>query len=57
MNKELQELKQQLDKWIRNTNPDLATDNDDKIKSFAELSTLLIVRDWVTSKLTKNIKK
>lgn len=49
--KELQELKQQLDKWIENTDPKLSDEGKDKLETMASLSTLLIVRDWVTNKL------
>lgn len=55
--KELQELKQQLDKWIENTNPKLSDEGKDKIEANASLSTLLIVRDWVTNKIINKTAK
>ena len=57
MNKELQELKIQLDEWIRKTDPNMASDKIDKLETMASLSTLLIVREWVTNKLTEKFRK
>ena len=55
MNKELQELKNQLDIWIEKTNPDLYDNNlKDYYKELGSLTSLLIVREWVVTKLTKN---
>jgi hypothetical protein len=58
MNKELQELKIQLDEWISKTNPNVYEPNEKEYHTtMSSLSTLLIVREWVTDKLTEKFRK
>jgi hypothetical protein len=58
MNKELQELKIQLDEWISKTDPNIYEHNEKEYHTtVSSLSTLLIVRDWVTNKLTQKFTK
>ena len=55
MSKDLQELKEQLDIWIERTNPDLYDDIPEEYwKETGNLNALLIVREWVVTKLINN---
>jgi hypothetical protein len=55
MSKDLQELKEQLDIWIERTNPELYDDIPQEYwKEMGSLTSLLIVREWVVTKLTNN---
>lgn len=59
MNKDLQELKQQLDEWITKYDAnqyDKQTETEDYYSALGSLTSLLIVREWVVNKLIKNIK-
>ena len=56
MKRDLQELKQQLDEWIKKSDTNLYDEKNESKEYYSalgNLTSLLIVREWVINKLSE----